>query len=179
MFAKRLIRHPLALAGAVALLIAGCILSGQFVIIVEWTRSDKTSTETTINAEEVDLTGDETWQDHKDNIQNIVDVKFEATITNNLASEATGEIYVSANELTTLAQIQSQGTRVLHGIVVPASGTVTIEFNESTKYQEHLQELLDLVETGQFWLYGIAADTPFSITIKQGSRIMVTFSAGP
>lgn len=178
MSASRIVRHPLALAGAVALLMAGCILSGQFVILLDW--GGLFSTNTTINADEIDLTNDETWQDHKDNIQNIIDVKFETTIFNGEASDATGEVYVSADELTTLAAIKSQGIRVLKGIIVPpAPDSIFIEFNESTQYQEHLQELLDLVESGHFWLYGIAAETPFSITIKQGSRILVTFSAGP
>ncbi|GAB4315013.1 MAG: hypothetical protein Kow0074_02370 [Candidatus Zixiibacteriota bacterium] len=173
---NRLFRHPLLWAGAVALVLAGCIISGQFVIVVEW--GGIVSTDTQLNDEFVDLTTNETWQDHKDDIQSIVDAKFEVTITNNLGTTASGEVYVSDQGNLTLEDLDTKATRILFGIEVPGNQSVTIGFNESAQYQENLQTLLDLAETGQFYLYGVAASTPFNIEIQQGSRILVTLSAG-
>lgn len=173
---KRLFRHPLALAGVVALIAAGCIVSGQFVIVVNW--GGIVSTNTQLNPETVDLTNNQTWQDHKDDIQKIIDAKFEMTIKNNANTVATGELYVSDQDGLSLGDLETSATRILFGIEIPAGDSVMISFTESAQYQENLETLLDLAETGLFYLYGVAENTPFNIEIMQGSRILVTFAAG-
>ncbi|MBD3297430.1 MAG: hypothetical protein GF341_02160 [candidate division Zixibacteria bacterium] len=173
---KHLFRRPLILAGVAALIAAGCIVSGQFVILINW--GGIVSTNTQLNAETVDLTEDETWQDHQEDIQKIVDVKFETTVKNNAGSVATGQLYVSDQDGLTYGQLAGQATLILSGIEIPAGDSVMISFTESAQYQQNLQTLLDLAETGLFYLYGVAENTPFNIEIKQGSRILVTFAAG-
>ncbi len=174
---SRIVRHPFALLGLVALLAAGCILSGQFTIVVN-IDDEIAYVNDVLNSAVVDLTNDATWKDHKDDIQNIIDVKFELTVVNNSSSEVTGEVYVSENEYTTAAGVQDNATLVLSGIVVDANATRTISFTESAKYIQNLKTLLDLVKTGHFYVYGLAADPPFAITIQSGGRLLVTFSAG-
>lgn len=173
---KSIIRRPLALVCVLALLSAGCIISGQFVILFDW--GGIASTDQALESEPIDLTSDETWQDHKDNIQNIVDVKFEVEIENLLGTTATGEVYMSATEYTTVAAVRANAIRILYGIEVPGNSSTTVSFEESAQYQENLSEALDLLETGQFYIYGIAENIPFSVNIPQGSRLLVTFSAG-
>jgi hypothetical protein len=107
-----------------------------------------------------------------------VDIKFKVTLENQLGTAATGEIWVSDQDNLTLGNLSDNATRILFGIEVPGNQSVMIDFDESTKFQENLQTLLDLAETGKFYLYGVAASTPFSINIPQGSRLLVTFSAG-
>ncbi len=173
---KRLFRRPLLVAGVVALIGAGCIVSGQFVILIIW--GGIVSTDTQLNAETVDLTDDETWQEHQEDIQKIIDAKFETTIKNNAGTVATGQLYVSDQSGLTYGQLASEATLILSGIEIPAGDSVMIGFNDSVQYQQNLQTLLDLAETGLFHLYGVAENTPFNIEIKQGSRILVTFAAG-
>jgi hypothetical protein len=161
---------------AVTLVLCGCIVSGQFVVVIDW--GGFASTDTTLNSKHVDLTTNSTWVDHKDDIQDIIDVKFKVTIHNAMSTEATGEVYVSSASYTTLSEVKSSATRILHGISIAASATKTIGFDESVAYRENLDVLLSLVKEGSFYIYGIAENTPFSIEIMEGSQLLVTFSAG-
>jgi hypothetical protein len=177
MLIRRIARHPLTLAVLVALLAAGCILSGQFTIVIN-IEDEIAYVNQVLNSAVIDLTTDETWKDHKDDIQKIIDVKFEVTVENSTSSAVTGEVYVSENEYTTAADVQNNATLVLSGIVVEANDTRTISFTESAKYITNLSTLLDLVEKGNFYIYALAADTPYVIKVQSGARLLVTFSAG-
>jgi len=180
---KSQIRRPLALVALVALLVTGCIVSGQFVVIVALNQRIET-THDNLGSASVDVTGEPTWQDHKDDIQSVVDVKFEARFQNNHALQNTGEVWVSSNgSYTTVPQVQASATRVLSGIVVPGNQSRDVSFTQSAEFIENLDVLLDLVATGKFYVYGIAGNVPFDMTIlgKEGSgnaRLLVTFSAG-
>ena len=101
MLLQGIVRHPATLAAVVALLAAGCILSGQFAIVIN-IQDEIAYVDEVLNSAEIDLTTNSTWDDHKDDIQNIIDVKFELTVDNNTASAVTGEVYVSENEYTTV-----------------------------------------------------------------------------
>jgi hypothetical protein len=174
---KRIFRRPVGLVIlAAALVAAGCIVSGQFIVVIDW--GGFASTDEQLNSEHVDLTTNETWQDHKDNIEDIIDVKFKVTITNHEATAATGEVYVSKDHYTTLTDVTTSATRVLHGISIDPGATRTIDFDESVAYRENLSTLLDLVKDGEFYVYGIAESTPFSIEIMDGSQLLITLSAG-
>lgn len=180
---KRRLRLP-ALAGGAVLLAAGCIISGQFVITFLLNQKIH-STDTVIDYVFVDLTDNGTWKDHEDDIQGIVDVKFEAQFTNNLSTQNTGEVYISAGDslYSSVAEVQAKATRILSGIVLPGDQSVSITFSESAAFIENLSTVLDLLESGKFYIYGIAGTLPFDITIEGVSgqsygRLLITFSAG-
>jgi|SRR3972149_318520 len=175
---KRFVFRPLLLSIlTVAFVFCGCIVSGQFVVVIDW--GGFASTDQTLNSEHIDLTTNSTWNDHKDDIQDIVDVKFKVKIHNLATTAATGEVYVSKDSYSTVAEVYAGGgTRILHGIVVAPGATRTIGFDESAAYRENLNTLLGLVKDGKFYIYGVAENTPFSIEILSGSQLLVTFSAG-
>ena len=177
MLLRRIVRHPLILAVMVAPFTAGCIFSGQFTIVVN-VQDEIAYVDQVLNSAEIDLTANSTWDDHRDDIQNIVDVKFELTAENNTSSAVTGEVYVSENKYTTAEDVQDSATLVLSGIVVDPNHTRTISFTESSKFIRDMPTLLDLVEKGHFFVYGLAEDAPFVITIQPGARLLITFSAG-
>lgn len=177
----------LAVALALGLFSAGCLLSGQFIILYNFDENIE-SDDDVLGSAHVDLTTDETWQDHSDKIQAISDVKFEAKFINNESIEASGEVWLSTEEYTTVAQVEANATRILSGITIPGSGSTDISFAESSAKIENLDTVLDLLEGGNFWVYGIAADVPFDITItgidssdpdKEHARFLVTLTAGP
>jgi len=177
MYLRRIVRHPIALLGIAALLAAGCIVSGQFTIILN-IEDEIAYIDEILNSEEIDLTDNDTWKEHQDDIQNIIDVKFEVTLENGTSSAVTGEIYVSESEYTTADAVRANATLVVSGIVVDPNDTQSISFTDSAKYITHLSELLDLVEEGHFFVYGLAADPPYEITVQSGARLLITFSAG-
>lgn len=180
---KRRLLLP-ALAVGAALLTAGCILSGQFVITFDLNQTIH-STDTQMDYVFVDLTTNGTWKDHEDDIQGIVDVKFEVQFTNNLSAQNTGEVYISDSThfYSTVADVKTNAKRILFGIVLPGDQSVPISFSESAQYIENLSTVLDLLESGKFYIYGIAGTLPFDITIggvegQSYGRLLITFSAG-
>lgn len=186
---KKLHSAFLAVALALGLVATGCLLSGQFIILYDMD-ANVHSSDNVLGSAHIDLTTEDIWKDHSDKIQGITDVKFEAKFVNNTSTEASGEVWVSLDEYSTVAQVETPGnaTRILSGITVPGSGETDISFAQSSEKIENLETLLDLVEEGEFWVYGIAADVPFDITItgidssdpdKEHARFLVTITAGP
>jgi hypothetical protein len=169
-------RRRLLSALVLGLLVAGCIVSGQFIVVIDW--GGFASTADHLTTRKVDVTTNPTWIDHKDDIQDIIDVKFKVEISNLESDSAKGEVYVSADSLGTVPLVRSNATRILHGISIGPAKTRLIGFDESVSYRENLDELLLLVKEGKFYLYGIAENSPFSIEIKTGGQLLVTFSAG-
>lgn len=171
-----------ALTVAVGLAAAGCILSGEFIIVVE---GDGTITSTNASLEQlhIDLTDNETWQDHKDDIKSIIDVKFECKFTNNLSDSASGELYVSKNLYATVSDVKNNATLVFSGLGLAGNESREVTFSESSTYISNLDTVLGLLEDGEFYLYGIANEDDFSVTVSGAGeqdhlRLMVTFSAG-
>ncbi|HWO56565.1 MAG TPA: hypothetical protein VNN55_03255 [bacterium] len=178
----RLHKGYLAAALTLLLLAAGCIVSGQFVVVISGTRTI-TSSDETLDYLAVDLTDNETWQDHKDDIQAIIDVKFECEFVNNLNSAADGELYISTELYTTAEQVRTNATKVFGGLALEPLEVRSVSFSESADYVENLETVLDLLEGGQFYFYGIAAEAPFDITVRGAGdedyvRFLITFSAG-
>jgi len=182
---KKLLRTPWALVAALVLLTAGCIVSGQFVIVVQ-VDEQIDSTDETIDWVCIDLAElDEDWDEHQDDIQSIEDLKFECKIINNLGTSVTGEIWVLDTELPgspTPQQIADNGVLFLSGIVVEGSMEREISFTDSQDFITNLDQVLAMLEDGVFYVYGIAASVPFDFTVTgiddDEARIMVTFSAG-
>jgi hypothetical protein len=175
-----------ALTVAVGLVAAGCILSGEFIFVVEGDGTI-TSTDTVLDNLHVDLTSNSTWNDHKDDIKSIVDIKFECKFTNNRSDSASGELYISKNLYTTVSDVKDNATLVFSGLGLAGNESRTVSFSESSTYISNLDTVLSLLESGEFYVYGIASDTPFSVTVsgvgtpgsdQEHLRLMVTISAG-
>lgn len=177
MLLQRYVCNPLALAGFLAILVVGCIVSGQFVIVIN-IEDEVAYVNNILSSAEVDLTDDDTWKKHKDDIQNIVDVKFEMTIKNDSATVASGQVYVSKSEYDDADSVKAKATLVLSGMMVKGGESRKIKFAESAQFITDLDKLLELVETGQFYVYALAEQPPFVIRVLAGSRLLVTFSAG-
>lgn len=181
---KKTILYSATLAAALILgvIVSGCILSGQFVVVIAGTSTIQ-STDETLDYVHVDLTTNETWEEHQDDIQGIVDVKFECRFENNLASPADGELWISTELYSDVQQVRDSATRVFSGLNLEANEDRDVSFSESADYIENLDIVLDLLESGKFYVYGIAAEVPFDVTVRgvgseDYARFMITFSAG-
>jgi hypothetical protein len=178
----------LAAALAFAMLVGGCIISGQFIVVIAGTNTIE-STDPDVDPLFVDVTGEDIWQDHKDDIQSIVDVKFECEFVNNSGTDsAHGELWVSAEAIpipVSAQDVRDNATQVFGGLAMGPGETKAVKFSESGAYIMNLDTVLDLLEGGQFWVYGIvpAADEPYSLTVQglgdeDYCRFMITFAAG-
>lgn len=179
--------HAALLAATVALMVivTGCILSGQFILVYPGMATINSS-DAKLDPRLVNITEEEVWQDHKDKIQGIVDIKFECEFVNKSdADSAHGELYISSEGYTEISDVRTNATRVFSGLALGPGETKPVSFSESSAYIENLETVLDLLEDGEFWIYGIvpATDEPYELTIqgKDGGaflRLMITFSAG-
>jgi hypothetical protein len=166
----------LPLAGI--LLLAGCFIVAVTVVIDYNISSTDLFQETDFEYFNVDLTDNDTWNDHKDDIQYIDNVGFVMWVENNGATDATGELYIARTHSTSIASAQDvkdNTTRILSGLVLPP-GESYIDWPTSLGYVEHVDSLRAIVETGTFVIYATTESLPFDIQIDS-AIVIVTGTA--
>jgi hypothetical protein len=161
---------------ALTLVIGGCLLSGQttFTQPVDVVGA----TNTTITRIPIDLNDEQEWVDHKDDIKTVDELSVVAIITNNLAVPAKARLYLSNDDgLTTVEEVETEATLVFESPVVPASDELKIHWPDGFKCVQNRSAIeKEIFGDGIFWLYVIAADTPFNVDVK--GEIVITITAG-
>ena len=161
-----------------AIWIQGCLLSGTFVITFE-VDEEIISTQDQWNYASVDLSDDDTWADHEEDIKYIDEVGFTFKVQNlSTTDSATGQLYISDEpNLTDLDSIRVKGTLIVDGIFLGPDETRHVLWNESFDYILNLDVLKEQVESGTFHLYGICRKTPFHVRFFDIVAI-ITVTAG-
>jgi hypothetical protein len=125
----------------------------------------------------VDLTNDSDFKDHKDNIKSVDGAGFVFRVQNNLAATATGQIYFSATPINppSEANIRSQGTLILTGLALPGNAYTNIDYEGSLALQVAANQPLfhETIKSGKIYLYGLAQNAPFDLTIDQLTVILM------
>ncbi len=174
---KRTLWAPMIL-GLAAIILAGCLITGTFVLVLDLPTITANSTGT-FSSTEVDLTEEDVWEDHKDDVENITDVRFRADFTAT-GNTADGTIYFSSNRLyqtPEAVRAASDAFIVFTGFSVPAGQTRTMTFAESAQYRQGLTEALELIESGEFYVYALTPSGPFELQLTD-VHVLVTFDAG-
>jgi hypothetical protein len=159
-------------------LVSGCwfLFSGTWVIIYAVANED-ISQGANFHKFNVDLTDEDVWQDHHDNLDNIEDVAITFKLVNDLPTEATGRVYVSSDSvLSDTTAVKSSATLVLDGITVPANDSLQIDFAYYYDILQNFEEFRDLVKTGVFTVYALVPN-PVYVHVRH-AVVVVTFSAG-
>lgn len=168
-----------ALLSLGAIFLAGCLVSGTFVITLHLTAFYSKSTGE-FHAHTVDLTTKQVWIDHKDDIKNISDIRFRARVQERLGHDATGVVYFSTNgsyQDPVLVRSAQDAFVVFSGLKIPAGGEVMVTFAESASYRQSLDRALDLIETGKFYIYVLTPEGAFDLFVSD-IHFMITFDAG-
>lgn len=179
-------KSALLISGLALLVLAalGCkIVSGTFVVVESFSFTTKTGFYPTA----VDLTENDTWQDHKDDIDRIEVVGFELWITNDETSEWTYTGYVNEatmpDDTLSQGQVEANATRVFGPLTVPA-GTVGagtqkfVSYSESLGLLSNIKTLQNLVKGGLFDYYAIATGGSGGLGGQVDSiRIIITVAA--
>ena len=178
---KHIRRSGFLLLAAMALLTAGCIISGTFVVTLFIGRNDF-STTNNIYYYAVDLTEESTWEDHKDDIENIDVIGFEAWITNNSGVATDFDIWIDdigEPRYTTQVDIEANATHVLTGLSVPAgAASHFISYGESLGHITNVATLKTLAESGAFHYYGYSSTGgPSAQFVLDSARVIVTLTA--
>ena len=158
-------------------LVSGCwfLLSGTFVVIYVVLDED-IQQGVGLHKFDVDLTDEDAWEDHKDNLDNIEDVAMTFMFINEMDTEASGRIYVSSDDaLSDTNAVKSSATLILDGLTIPAEDTLHVNLAYYYDVFQNFEALRDLVKTGAFTAYAIVPSST-EVYIRH-MVVLVTFSA--
>ena len=162
------------------LLAVGCsLVSGTLRIEHDFEGGPQQSTGTNVKMLGVDLNSDSDFKDNKDKIKSVDEVGFVFRAQNNLGNVANGVIYISTVPITPLTyeRITTSGlaTPVVQGLILQP-GYTDISYDDSLALEVNQAVLHEIVKGGTFYLYGIANQSNFDITIdKLTAVVVVTF----
>lgn len=174
-------RKPLwSLSGSILLviLVSSCFLfSGTWVIIFEVDNEDIHPSQSFYKFT-VDLTGEDIWQDHKDDIDDIADISFTFKLANTGAGTLTGRVYVSSDStLADTTAVDSLATIILDGISVAPGDTLQMTLAHYYDLLQNFDTLKELVKSGIFTAYAIVPNAPSDMEFFD-VIVVVTISAG-
>ncbi len=163
------------------LVVAGCLVSGTFVVVEDINFSFRAGDP--FYWRPIDLTTNSTWEDHKDEIDNIDALGFEFKIENTSASDCEFNVWFAAatgaaDESAVPSSMPADTVRVINGLSVAAGGTTTVTYSESLGHISNLAAFKAIVKTGRFDYYGQSCgDTGDSEFLVTNGKIIITVSA--
>ena len=125
----------------------------------------------------MDLTEDEDWQEHRENITGIQRVLFASWVINHGDIDADVQVYISADtSYTNVDSVKAKTDLILDGISVPANDSIYVTPLTSIKYLHKPEVLKEFLLEGEACLYWIAREVPFRIEIPDSVTIVVDFT---
>ncbi len=159
----------------VPIFIAGCVASGTIIIVFDL--AEFVSSSTGMEVVEVNLTTNSDYQDNKDKIKSIDQVTVAGTLTNLEPADNQAEIWLAyTDSYATPAEVRLNATRIFVSPVIPGGEELLINWADGLNHIENLDALKDAADEGLFWLYGLAADSPF--TVQFNITLIITMTAG-
>jgi len=163
-----------------ALSLTGCLLFSKTFVI------DETLTDLSLSGEGVyydlvDITDQQLWIDHEEDIQDILTVGFEIWAQNNagVANKFYGHVVATTSALgstATKAQVNTGTTRVLE-VPMSVTGPTFVPYSDSFGLSTELDVLKDLAEEGTFKFFLYGDNTPIDFTVDS-VKVVITFTAG-
>ncbi|HKW51094.1 MAG TPA: hypothetical protein VJQ53_05105 [Candidatus Eisenbacteria bacterium] len=156
----------------------GCILvSGQFLIDFDLSNFT-TSTDSAVTREDVDLTTESDYQDHKNDLKGLSDVAVLGKVTNNGASSIGVEVWMTPGPTTytTPGQVTTNGTKLWGPFNLAAGASKQVTWDESANLFSSAGKALLINEIkgdGQFTIYAIAGAGTYSFTVDNGVLALV------
>ena len=156
------------------ILVAGCIMSGTFVIVEKFTPT----AEDDFYYEGVDLTDNAVWKEHGDQVDFIDAVGFELYTRSTATEDITFDIYVDkySGPDASPDSVPATATIVVDGVTV-SPGTRTVTYAESLKIIKGLDTLKKLAMTGKMDFYATSTGGVGSTFVIDSIKAVVTFSA--
>ena len=173
---RKIVNQELGVALAALVLVAaisGCLVSGTKIFTYEL--GDIAVNATAFTRTSVDLTTNDTFNDHIDDIRLIDRVGFTCNIVNTGNPANTISLYFSKDNIPNDADVPTMATPLFTNLAVPA-GTRTIGYDESLTLIQNFEAFQAVIETGQFTVYS-RATTGINITIDD-PVLIITFTVG-
>jgi len=159
-------------AALIALFAAGCLISGTFVIVDDFTFTAKSG----FYFYRVDLTQYSDWDDHKDQIDQIDAVGAEFYISSTEPDTVTFNVYVDAPTADSTA-VPSTAVKIIDQLEVPPGLNQHITYVQSLGFITHIAELKTFVKAGKFNYYGTSSGNLGTAFKVDSGKVIVTFSA--
>jgi hypothetical protein len=181
MMKNKILWFTLLSALLATILAIGCasLITGTFVIDIWIGHSEINSDHEDFDYYTVDMTSNEDWNNHKDDIKRIENVGFQLWITNDGLSTVSGEMYATAD--TTIyadtTEVKDNATLIFSGLNL-APGKTYVDWATSLGYIKNLSTIRSLVQGGKFTVYGMTTTLPYNVTIDS-ARVIVTLTAKP
>jgi len=128
---------------------------------------------------QVNLTDDDVWKDHKDDIKNIDNVGFILWF-DTTSDDVTGEFYIAPFDsigYLTSAEVAAKATKILENIELPAGVATYVDWSGSLGHIVNVSILKNYAEEGKFTIYGITTTLPFEMEIDS-AMVVVTVTVG-
>ena len=164
------------LAAGLAILLAGCLISGTFVLDIKFTAAEL-ARHGNLYYTEVDLTENDIWEDHADELDEVQSVGFEMWITND-GPQTTFDLYVdksSGTVFTDPEDVADSTVQVLRGLTLAADRQTHITYGSSFTYLTNISTLTKLAKSGMFHFY--ATWTQETDVTLDSIRVVVVISA--
>ena len=165
---------------AIALAAPGCVLvSGQFLI--DYDLDDfTTTTESAVTHADIDLTTEEDYNDHKEELKGLSDVAVLGTLTNTGDAPINVEVYMTTtiptSPLTTADEVRNNATKLWGPFQVAANSSKTVDWDTSAGLFINTGKAVlvnEIKGDGQFALYAIAAEATYSFEVHNGVLALV------
>ena len=166
----------LALAGllAVAALVTGCLVSGTFIIVEDFSFTAGSG----FYHYTVDITDEPDWEDHKDDIDMVDAVGAEFYITSTEPAAVTFSVWVDdfGDDWVTEGLVIANATPIIEDFTVQP-GTTKITYAQSLGMIKNVDRLKALAKLGQFEYYGTSTGNTGTSFVVDSGKVIVTFSA--
>jgi len=157
-----------------ALTLAGCIVSATFIIDDVFYFTLKSN----FYFNQVDITDDEDWDDHKDQIELVDAVGFELFYTSLENSSVTIDAFVDdhSGAGSDPSTVPASATQIIDDFTIPP-GESKMSYVESLGAIDNLDSLKALAMVGKFDTYVTSTGTVGSTLLIDSIRVIITLSA--
>jgi len=151
----------------------GCVLvSGQFLIDFDLDTFDA-STDTAVTRADVDLTTEDDYNDHKEDLKGLADVAVLGKITNSGSADIGVEVWMTGGPTTytTPTEVTTNGTKLWGPFNLGAGVTKQVAWDESAGLFSEVGKALLINEIkgdGQFTIYAIGNAGTYQFNVDNG-----------
>ncbi|KAA3636479.1 MAG: hypothetical protein DWP97_02635 [Calditrichaeota bacterium] len=164
-----------------ALVIGGCIVSGTFVVVESFSFTPNNG----FYVDWIDLTDNEDWEDHRENIDDIELVGFELWVTNNDPVDWSFYAFMDEYDTTCVDRTCAEGSTtkflVFDTLNVPGStgsqSVKLVSYAESFNHIANLTQIQQMVLDGTFNFYGFVDGGSGSINVIDSIKVIITVNA--
>ncbi len=160
----------------IPVLIAGCIATGTVVLVYDV--DSFVSTDNSVNKVHIDLNSNSDYTKNKDKVKSVDAISVVGWLINNTSTADSAEIWMSDDSTyTTPAQVRANAIQIFASPSVPANDSLMIDWAEGMSHIRNFAAIESEVNgDGNFWVYGIAARTPFNMGVR--ASLIITITAG-